>query len=373
MRSVFLLVFLPWTLLLGIPPVSIAQQAPEGSIRYFLQPSLPLQPTGSVQKFLIDTGTRHIGQDTLFQVLTASGEPQAYYRHLIREVCFDGQCRLLNVFLHWNVTGRYLGFELPAGEFLSKTEHEPFTTREYRDLNTLLSDSLSPLGMLTYKELVPNADTSGRALDGVTSATSQEALRYVVKGAVYTTYTMWHEVYGPARQEVMRRTEEALTPALAQRLLHSPDMSDRYWTLSRLNKIPLTSEVRAELLALINDDNYSLAERTLHAIPGTYLGDEQLQSGLAALIGTSSYSLKNLILRKLTEAPSLHRSVTSGVRGLLKNLNGEALKSAFGVLRAFGVADKQTLDTIRELQQSPNSYIANMASAYLRSVAATDR
>lgn len=373
MRSVFLLVFLPWALLLCAQPAGVAQPAQEGSIRYFLKPSIPLEPAAGLKKFLIDTGTRHIGQDTLFQALTAHGEPLAYYRQLIREVCFDGQCRLLNIHLYWNITGRYLGFELPAGEFLSKTEHEPFTTREYRDLNTLLSDSLSPLGMLTYKELVPNADTSGRALDGVTSATSQEALRYVVKGAVYTTYTMWHEVYGPARQEVMRRTEEALTPALAQRLLHSPDMSDRYWTLSRLSKIPLTSELRAELLAFISDDNYSLAERTLRALPHTYLGDELLQSGLAALIGKSSYSLKNLILKKLTKAPSLHPSVTSGVRGLLKNLNGEALKNAFGLLRAFGVADKQTLDTIRELQQSPNSYIANMASAYLRSVATTDR
>jgi len=171
----------------------------------------------------------------------------------------------------------------------------------------------------------------------------------------------------------MQLTEEALTPALARRLLHSPDISDRYWTLSRLSMIPLTNELRAGLLPFISDDNYSLAERTLRALPRTYLGDEQLQSGLAALIGTSSYSLKNLILRKITEAPTLHRPVTSGVRGLLKNLNGEALKNAFGLLRAFGVADKETLDTIRELQQSPNGYIANMASAYLRSVAATDR
>src|SRR5690606_20261779 len=98
--------------------------------RYFMQPSFPLEPAGGVKKFLIDTGTRHIGQDTLFQAVTATGEPLVYYRHLIREVCFDGQCRLLNVLLYWDITGRYLGFELPAGEFLSKTEHEPFTTRE---------------------------------------------------------------------------------------------------------------------------------------------------------------------------------------------------------------------------------------------------
>src|SRR3546814_5039171 len=63
------------------------------------------------------------------------GFPVAYYRKINTDVCFDGKCRMLKVSLYWNVTGRFLGIELPPGEFLSKSDHEPFTLSEYYRMN----------------------------------------------------------------------------------------------------------------------------------------------------------------------------------------------------------------------------------------------
>jgi len=65
--------------------------------------------------------------DTLFQIRSANGYPIAYYKKIFTGVCFDSECRMLDIVLYWNITGRYLGFELPEGEFLSKSDHQAFS------------------------------------------------------------------------------------------------------------------------------------------------------------------------------------------------------------------------------------------------------
>src|SRR5690606_10087386 len=117
------------------------------------------------------------------QVLSKDGIPVSYYRKIITEVCFDDKCRLLKANIFWNITGRYLGVELPDNEFLSKTDHEPFTLAEYNRLNLLLADSLLPLGTLRYEDLVPPPTYAIGKFDAVTGATSKDVLEYVVQGA----------------------------------------------------------------------------------------------------------------------------------------------------------------------------------------------
>jgi hypothetical protein len=67
-----------------------------------------------------------LNDDSLYLVKTKENIPIHYFRNIATEVCFDNQCRLLDITVFWNITGRYLGFELPDGEFLSKYDHEPF-------------------------------------------------------------------------------------------------------------------------------------------------------------------------------------------------------------------------------------------------------
>lgn len=348
----------------------VAAQGSDRPVRYFQVAALPLE-VANEQALLIDTGATGAGKDTLFQLRSATDNPLAYYRKVTTEVCFEGNCRLLQVHLYWNVTGRYLGFELPPGEFLSKAEHEPFRPDEYHALNDILADSLSPLGNFSYDDLVPKAAMGG-LLDGVTGPTSKDVLRHVVKGAVYTTYTMWHLVYGRTRDEVMRITEEALTPGLVCQLLASPDVSDRHWALSRIrDRVPVTPQLRQALLAVINGTSYSLAERALAAIPSDALGDDSLQQGLLAAFVEGDYSLKKLVIDKLMEAPVLNSQLIGGFRTRLDELNGEPLAGVFRLFGKFNVTDPDTLAKIRSLERSPNRYIANLAARYLREVASS--
>ena len=78
-----------------------------------------------------------IPNDTLLIYFDKNENPVKYSRKIITGVCIDGECRLVNIELFWNTTGRYLGFKLPKGEFLSKTEHDPFKSADYNRLHEL--------------------------------------------------------------------------------------------------------------------------------------------------------------------------------------------------------------------------------------------
>src|SRR5690554_4970202 len=120
-------------------------------IRYFQSQTL----MGEMDTVVGLPSMTHDIPDTLFQVRSKDGYPISYFKKIYTGVCFDGECRMLDIVLYWNITGRYLGFELPKGEFLSKFDHEPFTDGEYERLHELLADLLSPLSMYTFNELAP--------------------------------------------------------------------------------------------------------------------------------------------------------------------------------------------------------------------------
>ena len=68
-----------------------------------------------MQAYPIDF-TDSLAGDTLYQIQAANSSPVSYHRKIKTSVCFDNKCRLLNIIVHWNITGRYLGFELAQGD-----------------------------------------------------------------------------------------------------------------------------------------------------------------------------------------------------------------------------------------------------------------
>ena len=306
--------------------------------------------------------------DTLFQVRAASGLPIAYYKKIYTGVCFDNECRMLDIVLYWNITGRYLGFELPEGEFLSKFDHEPFTESEYERLHSLLADLLSPLGMYAYNELAPRPPVEEEEVDGVTSATSKDILEYVVEGAAFTTYTLRTLVYGPIQDEVESLTRQALSEELVLKILESPDVSDRIWALGQVrDNFELSPALRAAILNFIDDDNYSLAERAVHAIGSGELESNALQMLLLEKFYQSDYGLQKLILDKLKEAPQLDAKVTADLARNLKKWEGGLLSNVLDLYIAQKVYDIETCRMVSELLQNENRYISQKAFNFLES------
>lgn len=330
-------------------------------IRYFQSPTVKLEQD-KIMFHLVDF-QEDLGIDTLFQLQSKEGFPTAYYRHIQSNVCFDGKCRMLVVTLYWNITGRYLGFELPKGEFLSKTDHEPFVPQEYERLHTLLADSLSPLGTIAYEALVPKASSDSQKVDAISSPTAPDVLEYIIKGAAYTTYKLWHFVYGITQSEIQQKTLSILTPSLLLQILDSPDLGDRIWALNHatpyFNENPLLT---SKVLSLIHEDAYNLSETAIRVLP---LTDETVQTGLTEVFLKSNYAIQKLIINKLRRMQSLTPSTAYALASSLSSLSGELVNNVLALFQKNQVEEVEIETMVAKLLHHKNSFIADKAYQFL--------
>ncbi|GAB3267196.1 hypothetical protein GCM10027347_35750 [Larkinella harenae] len=327
----------------------------------------------TVQAYIVDFKD-DIDNDTLFQARLREGYPVWYFRKIKTSVCFDNKCRLLDIVVYWNVTGRYLGYELPKGEFLSKTEHEPFKPAEYTRLNELLADPFSPLANFSYEELAPKPATETPGVDAVSSATAKNVLDYVVEGAVYTTYKLWHIVYGPAQQEVTMLTEKRLSPGFLLKILESPDASDKLWALNHIRgHVELTPDLQKTVLSFIDNNQFNRAERAINALSPEALQKDALQLALFEKYESVNYSLKNLIVTKLKEAPHLNDQIKNALVQNLSATNGELLTNVLDLFKKQKVADLETVRAIARLLKHENNFLAQKAYNYLKNANIADQ
>lgn len=340
-------------------------------IRYF-QPATVAGVPGQV-KPIPSTVQDSIITDTIFQVMSKEGYPLHYYKKIRTSVCFDNKCRLLKCTLYWNIMGRYLGFELEKGEYLSKARHKPFKRKEYERLNKILADESSPLRALSYDELAPRPKTAADEVDGVTSATSKNILEEVVPGAAYTTYKMWHVVYGETQEEVQNLTLETLTADLALHILDSPDRGDRVWALNHLRgRVKLGTPLRERILSLIGTGPYNLTERAINALNGTELRSDTVQTLLTGKLMQGSYAIKKLIIAKLTEAPSLAAPTVDSLTTILTGTHPELTSNILDLFTRHHIADTATCRQVATLLGSPNAFVARKAYKYLAGIKISD-
>ncbi len=312
-------------------------------------------------------------QDSLYLLKTAENIPVHYFRNIHTGVCFDNKCRELDIRIYWNISGRYLGFEMPEGEYLSKTEHEPFIEDEYVRLNELLADSTLPLGGISFNKLIEAKDSETGLVDGVSGATSKEVSAMVVEGAAYTTYKLWNIVYSPTQDLVSRLTEMQLTQDLIDLILKSPDISDRVWALNRLDQsIPLTSNLTSSLLDIISGEDYFMAYSAIDAIDPVHLDSDAFQSGLFSKYVEVNHSVKKMIVEKLMEAPYLSSEIVTLSRSLLEQMNGQQLGDFLKLYSIHSVNDLETCKTIAKILQNENRYISQKAYKFLLEVNTND-
>lgn len=308
-----------------------------------------------------------LSMDPLYLVKTKNDLPLHYYKNVISEVCFDQECRLLDMTVYWNITGRYLGFELPRGEFLSKHDHEPFVAAEYERLNELLADPDLPLGNISFEKLIELPEAEEESVDGVSGATTPEVSKMVVKGAAYTTYTLWNIVHGPTMDLVASLTEKLLDPDLINLILKSPDITDRLWALNRIDQnTELSPKLTAALLDIISSEDFFLAYSAINAIKSTHLNSDGLQIVLFSTYQEADHSIKKMIVEKLLKTPHLSTAVVKSSRELLSTLNGQQLKSFLTLYANFEVDDLETYRAVAQILKNENRFISSQAYKFLK-------
>ena len=296
-----------------------------------------------------------------------------YYKKVKGEVCYDDECRLLDIVVYWNITGRYLGFELPKGEFLSKYNHEPFSESEYQRLHTLLADSSIPLDAVSFEKLLEQPRNEEGTVDAVSAATSKSVAGMVVKGAAYTTYKLWNIVNGPTMDFVSELTEKQLTPTLIHRILQSSDNNDKLWALNRIDTTTeLTLDLEASLLEIISSDDFYLAYSAIHAIDPVHLNASDLQERLFSIYADVNHSIQKELLKKLMQSPFLSSEVVGASRDLLIQLNGQQLDDLLKLYTKQGVNDLETFKAVSKILENENKYISEKAYKFLIKIQTDD-
>ncbi len=315
-----------------------------------------------------------IPNDTIFEFTDKNNQQLYYSRKISTGVCIDGECRLVSIVLYWTVTGRYLGFKLPPGEFLSRTKHKPFHPQDYDRLHVLLSDPLSPLSQYSIEELVPHTDSTQTGVDAVSTATIAAVLDYIVEGAVYTTYTLWHIVYGPTKRKIEKLTAQQLTPELTMKLLNSKNIDDQVWAMEHMHdKFAINKEICNILMANISGNDLYLAERSLNALSPEILKNDSIQKQLGILFSTGGFLKQRLILERLKDAPSLSPALLHQLLAQLEKANGVIVKLTTELFSSKKIEDKTVTEHVLQLLNNDNRYISYQACKYLETLSNMDK
>jgi len=340
-------------------------------IKYMQVATIESSPTG--EPSIVVTFKDSVTNETIYLRKTKDNIPLHYFKKVIGEVCYDDECRLLDIIVYWNITGRYLGFELPKGEFLSKYDHDPFSENEYQRLHTLLADSSIPLDAVSFEKLVEQPKNDEGVVDAVSGATSKSVADMVVKGAAYTTYKLWNIVNGPTMDFVSELTEKQLTPTLIHRILQSSDNNDKLWALNRIDTTTeLTLDLEESLLEIISSDDFYLAYSAIHAIDPVHLNASDLQERLFSIYANVNHSIQKELLKKLMQSPFLSSEVVGASRDLLIQLNGQQLDELLKLYTKQGVNDLETFKSVSKILENENKYISEKAYKFLIKIQTDD-
>ena len=357
------------TLLGGLVLSSFSQENPP--LRYMQVATI--KSSINEEESIVSKYKDTLTNDLIYLCKSNNDVPLYYYKNVKGEVCFDDECRLLDIVVYWNITGRYLGFELPKGEFLSKYDHDPFSENEYQRLHTLLADSSIPLDAVSFEKLVEQPKNDEGVVDAVSGATSKSVADMVVKGAAYTTYKLWNIVNGPTMDIVSKLTEKHLTPTLIYRILQSPDISDRLWALNRMDALNvLTPQLEDTLLEIISSDDFYLSYSAINAINVIHLKSVELQQGLFANYPKANHSIQTALLKKLIEAPFLSSEIIQDSRVLLPQLNGQQLNDLLQLYTKHKVHDTKTYSEVAKILKNQNKYISKKAYSFLINIQTDD-
>jgi len=169
------------------------------------------------------------------------GEPRLFFSEIETAVCADGECKLANINVYWNLLGNYVGFGISPKYPLTKFEHHHFKKEDYAKLHQLLLDDNSILKRrkmsdLVDKTLVSSSNIYSDDVDAISGATKTEVKESVVKGGLYSCYTIWHLVHGEVKEKMKEFIKTINSDKLIHNFLSTPYKDYQMYALKQLKK-----------------------------------------------------------------------------------------------------------------------------------------
>lgn len=312
----------------------------------------------------------HLPEKSLSVCLDVKGEPMAVFRKVVTEVCSKGECLPVFLKLYWGITGKYLGFGMEQGEVLTKFDHEEFDKDDYDRLHELLNDRLSLLAAISEDDIAGKTPEAKEGkVDIVTGATKKEIIPYTVNGAAYTTYTLWHLVYGASQDSIAGVLDFYLTPSLLSRYLRRPDAEGKIWAvLSIKPAFVRDSELKKELIPVYRLGTDFMREVILDRVLQTGVDSASWNDLIPGFFSYSRLHQKRKILEKLDKEPAMSLRAWGEIAALLSEADPLTILSAIRVMSKHKPNDVEVVRGVKNLANHRDDRVGRAAADYLESV-----
>ncbi len=182
------------------------------------------------------------GINTVKVIYDSDNTPNAYVANLNMPVCEDTLCRNVILKAYWDLAGNYTHFDTIPGHPLIKFDHLLFSDEDYSKLDEILKDKNSPLRLLEKKDLIdPDIVLKSNVVDAVTGATPLTIQNAVVKGAVYSSYELWHFVNIQAKNQIRKHTGGIYSKKVESKMLSSDNYNTQLYALGQMTSEDLQS------------------------------------------------------------------------------------------------------------------------------------
>lgn len=309
----------------------------------------------------------------LFELQDENGLPIWFGRHIFKDVCISGECKMLNLWLFWDGAGNYLGMQVPEQEPLTKSDHTLFEPEDYKKLKVILQDTASILKNLKQEDLIILPDTidpyMAYEVDGYTAATQPALAEVVVKDAVYTCHTLWHTVYGPVQTEIHQILEDRLSAKFLAKMFDSQKPEYISWAIENVKKHPeYHAGFYPQIMEFISPENPILANQALSYFQTELLADTTIQLQLIQIMPDTDASIKYEILWKFIRFGQLHSKT---VVNLLKMFTSQHLGiGTYNLILRLITPEhlnnsEEIMQILNNLSEDENGYIRNLTKRTL--------
>ena len=187
----------------------------------------------------------------LIELQDSNNQAIGYYMDVESVICLDHKCKVVRVRLYWNPLGFYDRYELAPNVILEKTEGIAFSSADYSKLNSILADTQSSLKEYYRNQsyLRSHGNETLNEIDGVTGATSGIDANSIVKGAAWTSCTLWHWANGEIFEIIRKITASQLTTTTLTQYLTQENEKKRIFVINQLiDRKAYSNEVVAVVL-----------------------------------------------------------------------------------------------------------------------------
>jgi hypothetical protein len=316
----------------------------------------------------------------LFELQDENGLPIWFGRHIFKDVCISGECKMIRLWLFWDGAGNYLGLQTPEEEPLTKSDHTPFEPEDYEKLEYILHDPTSVLKDLKPEDLIIVPDTidlyKAYEVDGYTAATQPALTEVVVKDAVYTCYTLWHTVYGPPKNAIDKILEQRLNEEFLTKMFASENPSYASWAIKTIQKHPEYHEAfYPTIIELIKSGSSDLSKQAMDYFQPGLLADTSIQHQLVEVMTEAEMNVKYEILWKYIAYGNTNETV---VLDLLRMFNDQNIGvGAYNlILRLvkpeYLKENEEIAQIIHHLSEHENGYVRNLTRKLIEKNSTTD-